>query len=133
MVVSCKSWQGGFRPQYWIDAIESNKRVYGREAWRGFREISNDKWSKAFIRRVQEISGAREFTYVTAVTVLKGNRTAWESHEPFLTRLENNKMKILTLEDMLGAMYPTITTTQASSTIGRVLQLLKASGWMNDK
>lgn len=40
MVVSCKSWQGGFRPEYWIDAIVKNKVVSGRGAWRGFRELT---------------------------------------------------------------------------------------------
>lgn len=133
MVVTCKSWQGGFRPQYWVTAIEQNKTVNGRDAWRAFREISNDKWAQCFVQKVREISGAQEFTYVTAVTTIKGDRAPWEMCEPFIHRLENNKIKLLTLEDMLSRLYPTITTTQASSTIGRVLQLMKASGWMRDK
>jgi hypothetical protein len=130
MVVSCKSWQGGFRPGYWITAIEQNKKVNGRDAWRAFREVSNEKWSQAFVRRVREISGARDFTYVTAVTVLKGDKAVWENNPRFLQLLENNRIQLLTLEDMLSHLYPTITTTQASSTIGRVLQLMKASGWV---
>lgn len=133
MVVTCKSWQGGFRPQYWMTAIEQNKIVHGREAWRSFREVSNDKWGQSFVKKVREISGAQEFTYVTAVTTIKGDRTPWETCEHFIRRLENNRIKLLTLEDMLSLLYPTITTTQASSTIGRVLQLMKASGWMRDK
>jgi len=52
MVVSCKSWQGGFRPEYWIDAIANNKVVSGREAWRGFRELTREKWAAAFMATV---------------------------------------------------------------------------------
>jgi hypothetical protein len=129
MVVTCKSWQQGFRPHYWIKAIEQNKIVSGREAWRAFRELSNDKWGQSFIRKIQEMTGSREFTYVTAVTAIKGDRTSWETCADFTRRLENNKIKLLTFEDMLVELYPIVTTTQASSTIGRVLQLIKASGW----
>lgn len=131
MVVTCKSWQQGFRPQYWVEAIEQNKIVSGREAWRAFREISNEKWSQSFVRKVQEMTGEQEFTYVTAVTAIKGDRTVWESNPDFARKLENNKIKLLTLEDILVKLYPNITTTQASSTIGRVLQLIKASGWVS--
>jgi hypothetical protein len=41
IVVSCKSWQSGFRPEYWIDAIAKNKVVSGREAWRSGRRSPN--------------------------------------------------------------------------------------------
>jgi hypothetical protein len=131
MVVSCKSWQEGFRPESWISAIENDKTISGKKAWQKFRELANDKWGAAFIAKVKEITGADEFTYITAVTTLKGRREAWENHLPFLARLRGSKIHILTFEDILSALYPTITTTQASSTIGRVLQLMKASGWMH--
>ena len=36
MAVSCKSWQGGFRPNYWLTAIKENKTVNGRPAWKTF-------------------------------------------------------------------------------------------------
>ena len=129
VVVTCKSWQRGFSPQSWIKAIEQKKTRSGRDAWRAFRELSNDKWGQSFIQKIQEITGSREFTYITAVTAIKGDRSKWETCADFIRRLENNKIKLLTFEDMLTELYPVVTTTQASSTIGRVLQLIKASGW----
>lgn len=130
MVVSCKSWQDGFNPKSWTSKIETNKIVSGKQAWRKFRELANDKWAEAFLDKVKEISGTDSFTYVTAVTAIKGPKEAWENHPPFLARLRGNRIKVLTFGDMLETLYPTITTTQASSTIGRILQLMKAAGWM---
>lgn len=130
MVVSCKSWQDGFKPEYWISAFEEKKKVSGKNAWQKFRELANDKWSEAFLREITLITGSDSFTYVTAVTVLKGSRETWETHVPFSNRIRGNKIKILTFEDMLTELYPTITTTRASSAIGRILQLIKASGWL---
>jgi hypothetical protein len=72
-VVSCKSWQGGFAPTAWITAIEKNKRLGGREAWRYFRELVNKKWADALIGKIENLTGSTEFTYVTAVTKLLGN------------------------------------------------------------
>lgn len=47
--VSCKSWQAGFNPAKKLKQIKENKVVSGREAWKGFRELTSPKWSEAFI------------------------------------------------------------------------------------
>lgn len=57
MVVSCKSWQDGFRPEHWISLIESDRDVGKKKAWQKFRELANDKWSEAFMARVKDIVG----------------------------------------------------------------------------
>ena len=51
MVVSCKSWQAGFNPQYQIDAIREGRILGGRPAWKIFRELTVSKWSEAFVDR----------------------------------------------------------------------------------
>jgi len=56
--VSCKSWQGGFRPASKIVEIEENKKRSGREVWKGFRELASPKWSEGFIAAIQEATGA---------------------------------------------------------------------------
>src|ERR1035437_10292312 len=48
-VVSCKSWQSGFRPNYWISKLQENKESSHRAAWKLFRELDNKKWADAFI------------------------------------------------------------------------------------
>src|SRR5207253_1030353 len=67
MAVSCKSWQSGFRVQAKLDELAANKIVSGRESWKFFRELMRPKWSEAFIAAVEQVTGSRTFTYVTAV------------------------------------------------------------------
>ena len=106
--------------------------VSGREAWKGFREITKEKWTSAFIDKIEEISGTRKFTYVTAVTVVKGDRLVWETYEPFRKILHGNPVQILAFSDILDDLLPDLDTTPASSEVGRVLQLFKASGWLGN-
>jgi hypothetical protein len=72
-VVSCKSWQDGFDPRAKIVSIERNGRVAGRDAWKSFRELVKPRWANALIAEIQRLTGSLAFTYVTAVTKLKGN------------------------------------------------------------
>ena len=128
--VSCKSWQSGFNPAVKIKEIEENKIRSGREVWKGFRELVQPKWSHAYTDAVTKITGQGEFTYITAVTALKGNPEIWENYPPFLQNIKN-PIKIVTLSEMLSEIYDQVTTTTASSDMGRILQLIKASGWSN--
>lgn len=128
-VVSCKSWQAGFDPREKIAAIDGNKIRSGRDAWRAFRELTKKKWADALILQVERLTGFREFTYVTAVTKLKGNPSVWQDHMPFRNMLRGNPIKILTLQEMLSDLYGKTRTAVASSEVGRLLQVIKASGW----
>ena len=91
LAVSCKSWQGGFRPAARIKLIEESKKISGRKAWKAFRELVKPKWSEAFRAKVYELTGSEEFTYVTAVTKVKGGKECWETYQPFLDRIEAPK------------------------------------------
>ena len=92
--VSCKSWQGGFNPISKINEITLNKKIAGREAWKGFRELASPKWSEAFVAAIEEATGQRQFTYVTAVTKLVGDRSIWENHPPFCKAMVNNPINM---------------------------------------
>src|SRR5882757_7150568 len=76
-VVSCKSWQQGFSPAKRIADIDARKKVSGREAWQGFRELTVKKWADGLIAEVERRTGSRQFTYITAVTKLKGDASGW--------------------------------------------------------
>ncbi|MGA2965364.1 MAG: hypothetical protein ABSD64_04070 [Terriglobales bacterium] len=128
-VVSCKSWQAGFDPKARIAAIEGNKILAGKEAWRGFRELVRTKWVDALITKIESLTGSREFTYVTAVTRLIGDRSVWETYQPFIDKLQGNPIKILTLKEMLDDLDSNMKNTLAASEVGRLLQVIKASGW----
>lgn len=131
VAVSCKSWQQGFNPQYMCDAIEQDKDVGGRKAWMGFRELTRPKWAEAFRAEVQRATGATAFTYITAVTRLTphSDRTCWEQNNTFRENLAGNPIRLLTFDEMLSEVFRDINQTVASSQLGRMLQLIKASGW----
>lgn len=127
-VVSCKSWQGGFDPKAEIRHIENKAKVRGREAWKGFRELVVPKWSEAFIAAVESATGQREFTYITAVTTVNGDRRGWESNPKFSNALAGNPIRILDLQEMLKFISPGLGTTLAGTEVGRMLHLFKAAG-----
>ena len=129
IAVSCKSWQGGFDVAAGLRDIAKNRRVSGREAWKRFRELVRPKWAEAFVAAIQQETGSTEFTYVTAVTVLKGDRLLWENEPQFQEAMQHNPIRIWTLTDMLTELFPLLGTTVASSQLGRTLQLIKAAGW----
>ena len=126
--VNCKSWQAGLNPEQKIKQIRENKIVSGREAWRGFRELVVPKWSEAFISSVKEATGEPAFTYVTAVTHLKGTPETWEQHPLFVAAMEGNPIKVVTLKEMLREVSGVLSSTVAGTEFGRTLQLFKAAG-----
>src|SRR6202011_1299205 len=95
-VVSCKSWQAGFDPREKIAAIEGNKIRSGRVAWRAFRELVKKKWADGLIAEIEKLTGSTQFTYVTAVTKLRGDASVWEQNQQFRQNLRGNPIKILT-------------------------------------
>jgi hypothetical protein len=134
--VSCKSWQDGFKPKQWLEAIEKKKQVSGRDAWKAFRELTKPKWSDAFVNAVHEATGAFEFTYVVAVAkVASTDRELWQKHQPFRTALRQNPIVIISFAEMVSEIQAQMKSkngkmskTLASSEIGRLLQLFEASG-----
>ena len=140
VAVSCKSWQSGFRAEWFIQKIEDEleklkegKEISGREKWKYFRELTVKKWSEAFIRKIKEKTGTNQFTYCLAVTQLKGNpekaAIAWQNHKRFKKALRGNPIEILTAQEILNKLWADTETTMEGSEIGRLLQVVKASGW----
>lgn len=126
--VSCKSWQFGFNPATELRNISNGKVVRGRKAWKAFRELATDKWAEAFIEAIRLSCGTDRFTYVLAVAKLTGDKDVWEQHQEFLDRLNGNPIKIITFREMIDNIYPALSTTLASSEVGRMLQMFKAAG-----
>jgi hypothetical protein len=127
VIVSCKSWQGGFNPRSEVTAIINKKKLAGRERWKSFRELVSPKWSGAFLTAVEEATGTREFVYITAVTRLDGDKNVWEQNQDFRNAINGNSIKILELKEMLDTVSPNLSTTMANTSIGRFLQLIKAA------
>ena len=109
--------------------VEANKIQYGRAAWKSFRELVKKKWADALISEIEKLTGSTKFTYVTAVTKFRGDASVWQEHKLFRDNLRGNPIKILALQDMLSDLYKKTNTTVASSEVGRLLQVIKASGW----
>lgn len=130
VVVSCKSWQVGFEPSSELKAIRENKSHAGRERWRAFRELANDKWAKACKRVTKELTGADEFEHWTAcLFVKKPNEAALWIEEPSFQKRLTSHLRIITLKEMLAHLAVDMTTTVASSQVGRLVQVMKAAGF----
>jgi hypothetical protein len=83
----------------------------------------------ALIAEVERLKDSNQFTYVTAVTKLRGNAAPWEQNQKFRENLGGNPIKILTLQEVLSDLYSKTKTMVASSEVGPLLQVIKASGW----
>ena len=116
VAVTCKSWQTGFNPSALIKAIETNGKVGGKIAWKSFRELKEPKWSSAYCKKIEEMTGSKKFTY-------------WENHKAFQINLNGNKIVLKTVRQLLDEMHPLIGTTVEPSQVGRLLQVIKASEW----
>lgn len=132
VVASCKSWQGGFNPVSTLREIAESRKVSGREAWMRYRELVQPKWSEAFVSKIESLTGSRRFEYWTVVTRLSKNAdvSVWEENVRFKAMLFGNSIRIVTFGEILGGIWSDTSKTPASSNIGRILQLMRASGWM---
>lgn len=128
VVVSCKSWQGGFDATAKLAELRGEKKNPKRATWRHFRELWIPKWSEAFRQAILERTGQSDFDYRIAVTRLKGDAAAWDNDPMVSTNLSGCSVGFLTLEQMWAEMLERLTTTPAPSEIGRLAQLLKAAG-----
>lgn len=129
IVVTCKSWQDGLRPEKLIEAFNLGTEISGRPAWKGFREITKKKWADAFCRKVLQTTGSDKFVYLTVVTKVVGDKSVWENNQTFSQMLNGNPIQIKTVAEILNELLPLIDTTVESSQIGRLLQVIKASRW----
>lgn len=132
IAVSCKSLQEGFWPEWEVKAIEENKIVSGREAWRRYRELVVPKWARAFRKCISDLTNETSFVYFTAVTKVNGDRSPWESNSKFRETL-GAEIRLLSLSEMVQAVLPALSSTVANSELGRTLQLFTASGILGGK
>ncbi len=129
--VSCKSWQSGFNPESYLNKIRDKKKVGGREAWKSVRELCCPKWSEAFIQAVKDATGTDRFTHVVAVTKLTGEKSVWIENKSFNENIGGNPLDVLTAKEVLDHIIndhiKQLGTTLASTQVGRLIQIIRAS------
>lgn len=140
-VISCKSWQSGFDIDFFyehlIDEEKRKVRVGAGDAWKKFRELVEQNWSKAFRETIYEETNSYDFTYYIAITKIKKNKDKriedFKNCKMFLDNLSDNgkhkvKIEFLTLENMLNEILNEQANTIIEATeIGRFMQLIKAA------
>lgn len=133
IVVSCKSWQGGFDARATLDRIDNEKKSGGRYEWQKYRELCRPKWSRAFLAAVEGATGTRQFTYWTAVTKVTNRESckAWETRSSFREALGGNPIRVVPFADLLDDVWDQLATTPAATELGRMIQLMKASRWLD--
>lgn len=138
VVVTCKSWQSGLDVKRWKDVIESGILNQTDTEWKYFRELISDKWMHSFVTKIFEETKQRDFTYMIAVTKIKGSLADIENLESSIIvkdhfRKHNSKIeiKVMTLKGILDEITTRIkskeTTVLESTDVGRFLQLAKAA------
>lgn len=127
LVVSCKSWQGGFNPSVTVRDISDQKTKRGRAAWKAYRELTNEKWAEAFRHAVVAATGCSQFIYVTACAKVNGDKSAWEQNDSFRAALGGNPIRVITFREMVIEIQADLTTTLAATEVGRMLQMFLAS------
>lgn len=141
---SCKSWQSGFNPKQTMNYLLNNpyKKVNGREIWKAFRELINKKWGKAYSRKIYEETANKEFTYYLFVTKIVGNKnedlekskSEFQACKTFINNLKYDddskvKIKLVDVRELFMSHYlKSQSTTLASTELGRLIQVIKASG-----
>lgn len=128
VVVTCKAWQTGFDATAKLAELRGEKRNPKRATWHHFRELWVPKWSEAFRSKIEDLTGETRFTYRIAVTRLNGDAASWTTDPTIVANLDGSTFSFLTLEEMWATMLQELTTTPASSEMGRLAQLLKAAG-----
>ncbi len=130
IVVTCKSYQAGFNAGRKLAELRGEKRNPKRATWYHFRELWVPKWSEAFRRAIQELTGVSSFAYRIAVTRVAGigDPGDWAEDPTIKANLGDCSFGFLTLEEMWGTMLAELKRTPASSEMGRLAQVLKAAG-----
>lgn len=131
LAISCKAMQSGFSPNRWLAAAASDKIYNGKNARKHMRELWDPIWMASLRKRVLELTGTTEFTFVLAVTRLgpggSPDTACWHDHPVVGQNLGDTPSKILTFKTMWDALSNEVTATIEPSHVGRLAQLLKAS------
>jgi hypothetical protein len=142
--ITCKSWQSGFNSKMWLEELEKDislfeKRDYGRDKWKYFRELVVPKWTKAFIEEIYKQTNTKCFTYCIACTKIINNKNneidLFQKSKIFEERFNafgaDVKIRIITFEEMIKDYFDRIKersmNTLESTDIGRLLQLIRSS------
>ncbi len=143
--VTCKSWQSGFNIRQWKEILEATpkyntrtSKFEPREKWKYFREITSDKWIEAFLNKIEEETGQRDFTYYIAVTKTIGDKKDKEKleqseviSERFKQKNSRIQIKIIELKDIIedykNRLQEKDTPVLESTEVGRLLQLIYAA------
>ncbi|MDD5928356.1 MAG: hypothetical protein PUC37_01005 [Spirochaetales bacterium] len=135
-VISCKSWQGGLSLKYLYDIIEEG---CNHKDWKYFRELVSDKWIEAFIKKIEEETGQRNFTYKIAVTKLNKSKIDYRpkiiNNTKLIQRFKkyNSDIKIdfIELKDIVSETVKRLklkdTPSVEMTDVGRLLQLINAA------
>jgi hypothetical protein len=139
VAVSCKSWQGGFNAERILHNLVHDDEPPSKQHWKDYREVWVPKWSEAYVAKVHQATGQREFTFLFAVTRMHGAwdeeiaAQRWAEYPRIAQALDGRPLKFLTLETMWNSLSKSATRTPESSEIGRVLQLLRAAKLIDPK
>ncbi len=152
--VSCKSWQHGINLNNLLKnhkerinplVLESKlKELYTpkiKDIWRGYRELMIPKWAQAFARTIKELTDKTKFTYCLAITRISYLKNT-DAIDNFTNHFIESYLKmegmddytinveVKTFDEIFKGYWDDSQKEQTleSTEIGRLIQLMKASG-----
>jgi len=100
--------------------------------------LKSRKWGKAFAKKIYEETGSSDYTYYIAVTLLKGSNIEkaiidFENNEAFVNNIKldetsNVRIKILSFIEIFNEYQGRTSQTLEATELGRLIQIIKASG-----
>ncbi|MGC1469839.1 MAG: hypothetical protein WA793_10695 [Sphingorhabdus sp.] len=127
LVVSCKGSTKPFDVGEAANQIMTDGSLWGRDAWRHFRELAVDEWATALIHRVRHLAGTTNIQHMTAVVSYHGNEIAWRENETFKRRMGGNSLKLLSLSQIVNGLKDSNALPHKSSQATQLIEMFKSA------
>ena len=124
VVVNCKSWVSGFDEGRLLREIKKKNP----RATKLFKTLTDKHWGNALVKKVKKLTRTSRFTYLIAVTKLRGNGEVFSKYASFKKSIGNNPIKLLRLEETLQGLWEKVDQTPEPSEVGELIRVMKATG-----
>jgi hypothetical protein len=102
LAINCKGSREGLVLPRDVERISNRCKnsVAGTSPEKGFRELCQDDWAKAFRFCIHRWTGVKEFTHVTVVRRIEGDKRVWTTH-PSFSKMLTPHLQLWDLDDVV--------------------------------
>jgi len=137
-IINCKSWMDGFDfkwfHNYLSDTEKHSKAFGGKEVWKHFRDLVNEKWHQAFIERIKaENPLFKKLNYIILSVFAKNEEyvAEWMTNQLIIKNFKKSKIEFSIQGKEIAELVNDIETKGSeyaeNSAFCRTLQLLRVA------